>query len=227
MNRTYTLLILFALFFSGCKSQIDIELVDKPIIFDQQRKELTLEYKKNRYELDDQTVDIIPQMIVLHWTVIPTFEKTFEAFNPAQLPNWRPELENVSGLNVSSQFVVDRDGTIYRLMPETTMARHTIGLNHCVIGIENVGGTEELPLTEAQKQSNIKLVSYLKEKYSTIDYLIGHYQYTNFEEHPLWLEVNDGYRTKKNDPDEAFLNAVKEATKHYNFKPTPPAKNED
>lgn len=227
MNKTYTLLILLSFVFNGCKSQTDIDIVDKPIIFDEQRKELTLEYKKNRYELEDKTVEITPRMIVLHWTVIPTFEKTFDAFNPAVLPSWRPELENVSGLNVSSQFVVDRDGTIYRLMPENYMARHTIGLNHCAIGIENVGGTEELPLTEAQRASNSKLVSYLKEKYPSIDYLIGHYQYTNFEEHPLWLEVNDGYRTKKNDPDEAFLNAVKEATKHYNFKPTPPAKNED
>lgn len=227
MNKIYLPLLLVSFFFNSCCSQVDIDIVDKPIIFDQQRKELTIEYKKNRYHLDEDHIEITPRMIVLHWTVIPTFEKTFAAFNPAQLPNWRPELENVSGLNVSSQFVVDRDGTIYRLMPETTMARHTIGLNYCAIGIENVGGTKELPLTEAQKESNIKLVSYLKEKYQTIDYLIGHYQYTNFEDHELWLEVNDGYRTKKNDPDEPFLETVKAATKHYNFKPTPLPKDED
>ena len=29
----------------------------------------------------------------------------------------------------SAQFLVDRDGTIYSLMPETFMARHVIGLN--------------------------------------------------------------------------------------------------
>ena len=32
---------------------------------------------------------------------------------------------------------VDRDGTICRLMPETWMARHVIGLNYSAIGIEN------------------------------------------------------------------------------------------
>jgi len=224
MNKNLLLLFLLIVTFNTCLSQTPITIIDKAVVFDEHRKELTLEYKRERYHLHEDSVEIVPKMIVLHWTVIPTFEKTFDAFNSPELPNWRPELEGLSGLNVSSQFVVDRDGTIYRLMPETYMARHTIGLNHCAIGIENVGGTKELPLTEAQQQSNIQLVSYLKEKYPTIDYLIGHYQYTNFEDHPLWLEVNDTYRTVKDDPDEAFLESVKAGTKQYNFKPTPFAK---
>ncbi len=40
--------------------------------------------------------------------------------------------------------MVDRDGTRYRLMPETYMARHVIGLNYYSIGIENVGGSMEI-----------------------------------------------------------------------------------
>ena len=86
-------------------------------------------------------------------------------------------------------------------MPETTMARHVIGLNHAAIGIENVGGTEAMPLTKAQIKSNIRLVKYLSKKYP-IDYLIGHYEYANFEGHELWLEKDDGYRTEKTDPGE-------------------------
>lgn len=207
-------------FFWVHSQEESIQIIDKPIVFDAQRVALTQEYLKNRYHLDRDSITISPKMIVLHWTVIPTFNETFNAFNPAVLPSWRPELVNVSALNVSSQFVVDRDGTIYRLMPETTMARHTIGLNHCAIGIENVCGTKDLPLTEAQKKSNILLVSYLKKKYPSIDYLIGHYQYTQFENHELWLEVNKGYRTEKDDPDPAFLDAVTQGVP-YTFKKTP------
>ena len=125
---------------------------------------------------------------------------------------------------MSSQFLVDQDGTIYRLLPETTMARHVIGLNHCAIGIENVGGTEDKPLTRQQIDANIWLVEYLKKKYD-IEYVIGHYEYTQFEGHELWLEKDDGYRTQKTDPGEEFLNAVREATRHLNFKPIPVKKN--
>lgn len=196
------------------------EIVDIPIIFDEQRIELTKEYMAQRYGLEQDTTTIVPKMIVLHWTAIPTLKRSFAAFNRSTLPNWRPDLENVSGLNVSSHFLVDRNGTIYRLMPETIMARHTIGLNHCAIGIENVGGTEGLPLTRKQLRSNIYLVQYLASKYD-IDYLIGHQEYTQFEGHPLWLEVDDGYRTKKTDPGMDFMKKVRKATKKFNFKPVP------
>lgn len=194
--------------------------MDIPILFNEQRIELTKEYLAQRYELEQDTPDIVPKMVVLHWTVIPTLEGSFRAFNNPTLPNWRPALENVSGLNVSSHFLVDRDGTIYRLMPETTMARHTIGLNHCAIGIENVGGGKDLPLTKAQLKSNIYLVEYLASKYD-IEYVIGHQEYTQFEGHPLWLEVDDGYRTTKTDPGMDFMEKVRKATKKYNFKPVP------
>ncbi|WP_375587020.1 peptidoglycan recognition family protein [Flagellimonas aurea] len=216
-----TSLIVWALALGACSTQK--EIVDIPIIFDEQRVELTKEYLFNRYELEQDTPEITPKMVVLHWTAIPSLKKSFEAFNRSTLPNWRPDLVNVSGLNVSSHFLVDQDGTIYRLMPETTMARHTIGLNHCAIGIENVGGTEGLPLTKKQLRSNIYLVNYLASKYD-IDYVIGHQEYTLFEGHPLWLEVDDGYRTEKTDPGMDFVEKVRNATKKFNFKPVPTKK---
>ncbi|GAB4516840.1 MAG: peptidoglycan recognition family protein [Allomuricauda sp.] len=217
MKKTSLLIGLAAL---GMACSVQREIVDIPIIFDEQRMELTKEYLLNRYNLDQETPEITPKMVVLHWTAIPSLKKSFEAFNRSTLPNWRPDLENVSGLNVSSHFLVDQDGTIYRLMPETLMARHTIGLNHCAIGIENVGGTEGMPLTKAQLRSNIYLVNYLASKYD-IDYVIGHQEYTLFENHPLWLEVDDGYRTEKTDPGMDFVEKVRKATKKFNFKPVP------
>lgn len=216
--RIISYYFLLIILFVSCTTTKTI--YEHPITFNDERKILTLEYLENRYGLDQDTPQIVPKMIVLHWTVIPTFEKSFEAFNPVSLPNWRPDIKDVSGLNVSSQFLVDRDGTIYRLLPETTMARHVIGLNHCAIGVENVGGTDDLPLTKAQLKSNIWLVKYLKDKYD-IDYLIGHYEYTLFENHPLWLEKDTGYRTKKTDPGPDFMLEVRKAVKDLDFKELP------
>lgn len=216
MRTLLQLLILGVLF--SCKPKLDI--VDKPIVFDETRRELTLKYLQDHYGIEKDSPDIDPKMIVLHWTAIPTFEGSFDAFKNPRLPSWRPDIENASALNVSSHFLIDQDGTVYRLMPETTMARHVIGLNHTAIGVENVGGTEDRPLTEEQLQSNIALVNYLVDKYD-IEYLIGHYEYTDFEDHPLWLEKDDSYRTEKTDPGVEFMQEVRLATEKHDFMDNP------
>ena len=201
----------------SCKGS---RIVDKPINFDQERIDLTLEYMRDRYGLEEDTPEINPRMIVIHWTEIPTFEDSFNAFKNPKLPQSREAISSASQLNVSSHFLVDQDGTIYRLMPENIMARHVIGLNHTAIGVENVGGTPETPLTEAQVDANIWLVNYLSDKYD-IDYVIGHYEYTNFENHDLWLEQDSGYRTEKVDPGKDFMKKIRTATSDRNFKNVP------
>ncbi len=216
MKRLFPVLIV-ALLLSCSASR---KIVDKPIVFNEERSQLTMQYLKDRYGLEQDSPRIVPRMIVLHWTAIPTFEGSFDAFLNTKLPNWRPDIESVSGLNVSTHFLVDQDGTIYSLMPETTMGRHVIGLNHCAIGVENVGGTKDTPLTKAQLKSNIWLVKYLAKKYN-IEYIIGHHEYTLFESHELWLEKDDGYRTKKTDPGDEFMAKVRKATTNFEFKPLP------
>lgn len=212
------LFMIFFLSFTSCGS---IKIIEKPIIFDQERAKLSLDYLEKRYGLIQESPDIEPKMVVIHWTSIPTLEKSFLAFNSVKLPNWRPEIADASALNVSSQFLIDQDGTIYRLLPETILARHVIGLNHCAIGIENVGGTGDKTLTKKQLKSNIKLIRYLKNKYQNIDYIIGHFEYTLFENHELWLEIDDGYRTKKTDPGKQFITDIREGLKKYDWKPMP------
>lgn len=198
----------------------ELRIIDKPIEFTENRVNATLQYINEHYGLETTTPVIDPKIIVLHWTYIPTLEGAFSEFKNEYLNPNRTEISNASNLNVSSQFMVDRDGTIYRLMPENYMARHVIGLNYNAIGIENVGGDENTPLTQEQVDANIKLVTYLKGKYN-IDYLIGHYQYTSFERHELWLEKDDGYRTEKTDPGEDFVSKVFKATQHLGLKNLP------
>ena len=204
--------------FVSCSS---VNIIDKPINFDKERSKMTLEYLDTHYGIKESEPVIKPKMVVVHWTAIPTFEKSYEAFYSSYLPGNRTKIKSGGDLNVSAHFLVDRDGTIYRLLPETMMARHVIGLNHCAIGIENVGGTPDTPLTKAQLKANINLIKYLKKKYPGIEYVIGHYEYTNFENHPLWKEKDPNYRTEKTDPGEDFINKIREATKKYHWKPVP------
>ncbi|QXP66934.1 N-acetylmuramoyl-L-alanine amidase [Polaribacter sp. AHE13PA] len=216
MKKIYLLLLLISAV--ACKE--DLKIIDKPIDFGELREQLTLEYLESHYGIVQDSPIITPKMVVIHWTAIPTLEKSFGAFVNTKIGSHRTKINTASQLNVSSQFLVDLDGTIYRLMPENFMARHVIGLNHCAIGIENVGGTEYTPLTEKQLEANIWLVTYLKNKYE-IDYVIGHYEYTNFENHDLWLEKDNGYRTLKTDPGKDFLMKIKSATKELGFKEVP------
>ncbi len=189
-----------------------LKIVDRPVPFPRERIELSREYIKAHYGLDVKDIRIVPKIIVLHWTAVATFAGSYRAFVAPTLAGSRPDLQGAGALNIGIQFLVDRDGTIYRLQPETWFARHVIGLNYNAIGVENVGGARDAPdLTPAQLEANIKLVRYLATKYPTIRYLIGHYEYRDFEGHPLWLERDQGYRTGKTDPGADFMAAVRAA----------------
>ena len=214
-------LLLSTLFFASISLFAQqIKIVDKPITYDSTRVRLTLEYLKERHGIIQHSPTIQPKMIVLHWTAAKTFSSTFNAFNPSKLPNGdRKDIAKVSSLNTSSQFLIDRDGTIYRLMPENYFARHVIGLNYCAIGVENVGSSN-FPLTEAQLKANIDLVRYLSNKYK-IEYLIGHYEYILFKGTPLWKETNPNYQTIKNDPGADFMLKVRNSIKDLKLKGVP------
>ena len=198
-------------------------IVDRPISFGPERVSMTQQYMKERYLIDAPSGKISPKMVVLHWTAIPSLEASFNAFDPEHLPAYRPELGR-NGLNVSAHFLVDQDGTIYRLMPEDMMARHVIGLNHLAIGIENVGGTADMPLTPLQIKANAELLKYLKKKYPEIKYLIGHHQYTELEGTELWKEIDPGYKTTKTDPGDRFVRLVKRKTRKLRWHPLPKPK---
>jgi hypothetical protein len=214
MRKLTLFVLLYLLTFKGLAQKI----IDRSIIYDSTRKMLSLQYLKERHGLEQLQPTLTPKIIVAHWTAIPTFEGSFNAFNPVILPSFRKELTGVSPLNVSIHFLVDRDGTIYRLMPENLMARHVIGLNWCALGIENVGDDNKFPLTKAQLNANIWLVKYLTKKYASIEYLIGHHEYTSFQNTPLWKESDPNYRTQKDDPGIDFMEKLRKEVKKLNLK---------
>ena len=197
----------------------DLKVIEKPIIFDALRIKLSLDYLKRRHNLSQREPTITPIMIVLHWTASTSLLGTFNAFNKAVLPSSRKALAGASNLNVSSHYLVDRDGTIYQLLPDTIFARHTIGLNYCAIGVENVG-SNNYPLTKAQLLANEKLIRHLAKKYN-IQYVIGHYEHTWFRNTSLWRETDPYYHSQKIDPGISFMKNVRLVVKDLNLKGAP------
>lgn len=189
------------------------EIIQTPIKFTQKRIDLTKEYIKIHYEKDVENIKIVPKIILIHHTAIDDFKDSLSRFADEVLPSRRSDISSgAPSANVSAHFMVERDGTIHQLMPLDFMARHVIGLNYNSIGIENVGGENSKDnLTDAQLKANIFLVDYLKSKFNTIEYMVAHYEYRCFEGHELWLEVDDGYRTKKDDPSQRFMRELRRA----------------
>jgi len=200
-----------------------IKIIDKPIDFGQERIAMTKAYIKQHYGKRVNNIRITPKIIVLHWTAEMSFDKSFKRLQPQRLLTDRKDIAKASALNVSAQFLVARDGTIYRLMPENWMARHVIGLNYSSIGVENVGGKGNKvdDLTAAQRRANVLLIRYLKAKYPSIEYLIGHHEYRQMESTSLWLEKDKGYRTVKSDPGKKFMSDMRSQVKDLHLK-TPP-----
>jgi N-acetylmuramoyl-L-alanine amidase len=201
-------LLLFLLLSPICLLAQAPKIIAKPIVFDAVRTQLSLDYLKRRHNLNQQTATITPTMVVLHWTASRSLLGTYNAFNKSVLPSGRKALAGASKLNVSSHYLVDRDGTIYQLLPDTVFARHVIGLNYCAIGVENVG-SDTYPLTKAQLVANEKLVRLLHQKYP-IKYLIGHYEHTLFKNTALWRETNPYYHSDKIDPGRTFMKTIRE-----------------
>jgi hypothetical protein len=178
-------------------------IVDRPVVFDSVRLALTREYAKLHYGNDK--INIEPRMVVIHWISSGTLSSAFDEFNRREILG-REYLRKQGRVNVAAHLLVDRDGTVYRLMPETLMGRHAIGLNHCAIGVENVGCED---LTDAQLNADAMIVRYLVARFPTIEYLIGHREYGSFRGSRLFVEMVKGYYVEAGDPDRAFLGRLR------------------
>jgi N-acetylmuramoyl-L-alanine amidase len=187
-----------------------INIIDWPITWSPRREALALEYRRAHSDPKATDTNIVPQVIVLHYTGGDSAKNTKRYFDNTTIEPERKQLYAAGKLNVAAHFLVDRDGTIYRLLAETKMARHCIGLNHNAIGIENVGDENKTRLTDAQVQSNIALVRYLVTAHPTITHLLGHYEVMKFTSDPLFVELDPLFRNDKPDPGERFMSKVRQ-----------------
>src|SRR5674536_23602 len=108
------------------------------IDFNAQRRAEMGAYSLAHYGSSDIHLD--PKVIVVHYTCGSTYENAHATFQ-SDAPNMgvRP--------GVVSQFVIDKDGTIYQQIPLEYEGRHTVGLNYVAFGIECV---QECPAGDAQ-----------------------------------------------------------------------------
>ncbi len=145
-------------------------IVVKPIPFGAKRRAETAAYVRRHYGLDTWRL-VHPRVIVEHYTAASTFSSTYSYFS-SDTPD--PELGELPG--VCSHFVIDRDGTIYRLVPPSTICRHTVGLNWTAIGIEHVGTSDRQILDDpAQMAASLRLTVWLMSRYGIqLRNVIGH-----------------------------------------------------
>jgi beta-N-acetylhexosaminidase len=144
-------------------------IVWKPIPFGARRKAETAQYALRHYGV--HTWVLHPKVIVEHFTANESFTGTWNAF-AADTPD--PELGQLPG--TCAHFVIDRDGTIYQLVPLNVMCRHTVGLNYVAIGIEHVGTSDAEVLHDAaQIRSSLLLTRWLMSRFHiAVKNVIGH-----------------------------------------------------
>ncbi len=145
-------------------------IVQKPIPFGPARRAETAAYAARHYGLHTWRLDH-PHVIVEHYTAGPTFSSAWNTF-ARDAPD--AELHELPG--TCAHFVIDRDGTIYQLVPLTTMCRHTVGLNWTAIGIEHVGTSDAQILSRPrQLAASLRLTLWLMHRYSiSLPNVIGH-----------------------------------------------------
>ena len=90
--------------------------VAKPIPFGDERKADMADYAQRHYGIHEFRLRN-PRVIVEHYTVTSSFQPVFDYFSRNEAD---PELHELPG--VCSHFVIDRDGTIYRLVPPRSCA---------------------------------------------------------------------------------------------------------
>jgi beta-N-acetylhexosaminidase len=148
---------------------VSLHVVWKPIPFGPERKAETAAYAQRHYGVRSWVLR--PKVIVEHVTATNSFSSvwsTFAANRPDQ------ELGQLPG--TCAHYVIDRDGTIYQLVPLNVICRHTVGLNHVAIGIEHVGLSDAQVLgNAAQMRASLWLTRRLMRRFDiALRNVIGH-----------------------------------------------------
>jgi N-acetylmuramoyl-L-alanine amidase len=108
----------------------------RPIPFGAKRRADMADYAQRHYGFHGFRLRR-PRVIVQHYTVTDSFQPVFDYFSRNE-----PDPEHNELPGICAHYVIDRDGTIYRLVPTSLMCRHTVGLNWTAIGIEHVGRSD-------------------------------------------------------------------------------------
>jgi beta-N-acetylhexosaminidase len=145
-------------------------IVWKPIPLPARRLAETAAYAERHYGVDTWHIRG-PRVIVEHYTASTTMISAWSTF-AQDVPD--SELHELPG--TCAHFIVDRDGTIYQLVPLDVICRHTVGLNLVALGIEHVGMSDSEVLDDpAQMRASLHLTAWLMARYHIpLGDVIGH-----------------------------------------------------
>lgn len=140
------------------------EIVEDHIPYSAKRKRQMARYSGRHYGLRRWRLRN-PTVIVLHFTATSTYAPVRNHF-ASNSPS-RGEMPGVC-----THYVVDKDGTIYELVPLSIRCRHAIGLNHRSIGIEMVQETgrgshwadRQILGRKRQVRAALRLVRWLRDR---------------------------------------------------------------
>lgn len=125
---------------------------------------VSADMERNRRLYGYPSVELKPEYIVLHFTVIPEASDVLNAFTrPTHLGVGNQE--PVTSL-VSVHYMVDKDGAVLELVPEWRTTTGTYGLDHKALAIEMVAADEKDLLSRpVQLLATFSLVDGLLKKY--------------------------------------------------------------
>jgi hypothetical protein len=176
-----------------------------------------------RRRAPDRAYLIRPQMVVIHNTGSTNLSSALYTLRARRLGK-RSGRHLISGtLGVGVPYLTARDGRIFRLFrDDARFGRHTIGLNHSAVGIENVGNRHH-PLTPRQLEVNARLVELLALRYP-IRWLIGHREVYQMVRTRYYLEAVPGYCSNKIDPTWSTLRTLRRRLAYLGLRgpPAPP-----
>lgn len=148
-------------------------------------------YFKRNY--GENKLTLKPSMIVMHYTVIPNSEDTYQALTRKK---------------VSVHFMIAPDGTVYRLLPENRRCTGAYGVDHVALSIEMVARTEADLLSRTQQVfSSFCLVRHLMEEYGIgLPQVVAHYEVGEGKKKvPQYTDLHDTLFPDRYPPSEARL----------------------
>jgi N-acetylmuramoyl-L-alanine amidase len=145
-------------------------IVQRPIAFPAHRRREMAAYSQRHYGRRTARLRD-PHVIVEHYTANDSLQATIDTF-ASDAPD--PELHERPG--TCAHFVIDRDGTIYQLVPLRLRCRHTVGLNWTAIGVEHVGLSDAAVLDRPRVlRASLRLARWLRCRYGIrVRDVIGH-----------------------------------------------------
>ncbi len=168
----------------------------KPVIKDWLLPYREWESKDRTYFLRNygqNRLDLKPSMIVMHYTVVPSAETTIVA---------------LTNKKVSVHFMVDTDGTVYRLLPTDRRCTGAYGVDHVALSVEMVARTESDLLSRTRQVfSSFCLVRHLMEEHGIpAKQVIAHYEVSEGRKRvPEYTDLHDHVYPDRYPPGETRL----------------------